>query len=969
MNGSQVRQKFIDFFVQKYQHEAVPSSSVIPLDDPTLLFANAGMNQFKPIFLGTVDPNSEQAKWKRVVNSQKCIRAGGKHNDLDDVGKDVYHHTFFEMLGCWSFGDYFKREICKWSYELLVKEYGLNPEQLYVTYFGGSQEAGLEPDNECKDIWINEVGVPSERVIPGSMKDNFWEMGDTGPCGPCSEIHYDRIGGRNAASLVNMDDPDVLEIWNLVFIQFNREPDRSLRSLPDKHIDTGMGFERITSIIQNKPSNYDTDLFTPIFDAIQQKTGCRQYTGKVGDEDVDGIDMAYRVVADHARTLTIALSDGGRPDNVGRGYVLRRILRRAVRYSTEKLNAPSGMFASLIPVVVSILGDFFPEMKKDPQNLVDIINDEEQKFLGKLSEGRKLLEKTVSKLKNTKVFPGDIAWKLYDTHGFPLDLTHLMVQEKGLAIDMAEYEVAKAEAQALSYSKYSVNQSPNELDVHSISMLKDELKIPFTNDLPKYEYVPSSEESIAEYSFVPCSGKVLALKKDGKFVESVDSNNECGVVLDKTNFYAEAGGQIYDTGFMRQASGGDKSLVEFEVMNVKCKGGYVVHLGMVKSGCLKVGDVLDLHIDEPRRRLIMNNHTGTHVLNFALRDVLKVDTEQKGSLVDPDKLRFDFSLKGPMSCDELKKTEEVSNSVIIKNDIVYAQDAPRDDAKKINGLRAVFGEIYPNPVRVVSIGVSVDDLLADPLSSKGLENSVEFCGGTHLTRSGHIGELVISSEEAIANGIRRVIALTGPAATKANEQAKLYITQVAKFDSDVGKEKDPVSCKALVKQIVELIEEISRSSISYWRKEELRNQLNKLKKRLDDVDRASKASNLSVCIEKAKALAEEHKTDSFIVSVLEAGSNNKILDAATKQVKSTSPDIATLFISCDEKKVVCLSSVPSEKVKSGLKANEWIQSICQIIGGKGGGKPESAQASGTKVTSIAEAINVATEFAKLKLNS
>ncbi|XP_015792180.1 LOW QUALITY PROTEIN: alanine--tRNA ligase, cytoplasmic-like [Tetranychus urticae] len=379
MDCNQVRQKFIDFFMKKYNHEFVPSSSVIPLDDPTLLFANAGMNQYKPIFLGTVDPNSDQAKYKRTCNSQKCIRAGGKHNDLDDVGKDVYHHTFFEMLGNWSFGDYFKKEICKWAWELLTEEYGLEKDRLYVTYFGGAPQLGLDPDEECRSIWVDDVGVDPSKVIPGSMKDNFWEMGDTGPCGPCSEIHFDRIGGRNASDLVNMDDPDVLEIWNLVFIQYNREQDTSLEPLPKQHVDTGMGFERITSVIKNKRSNYDTDIFVPIFEAVSQMV-----------------------------TFSL-ITDGGRLDNVGRGYVLRSLLRRAVRYGTEKLGAKPGMFASLVPVVVEILGYFFPEMKKDPQTVMDIINEEETQFLKTLSRGRHLLERTIAKLGDSKILPGDIA--------------------------------------------------------------------------------------------------------------------------------------------------------------------------------------------------------------------------------------------------------------------------------------------------------------------------------------------------------------------------------------------------------------------------------------------------------------------------------------------------------------------------------------------------------------------------------
>lgn len=370
LTNKELRQQFLDFFYSK-QHEYRHSSSTIPHDDPTLLFANAGMNQFKPIFLGTVDPKTPMAKWKRAVNSQKCIRAGGKHNDLDDVGKDTYHHTFFEMLGSWSFGDYFKEEAIDWAWELLTEVYKIPGDRLYATYFEGDEKQGLECDTDSKNFWLKYL--PADRVLPGNAKDNFWEMGETGPCGPCSELHYDRIGGRNAASLVNMDDPDVLEIWNLVFMQFNREADKSLKPLPACHVDTGMGLERLVSVIQDKRSNYDTDMFMPIFKKIQEKTGAREYQGKLGDEDEGGVDMAYRVLADHARTLTIAISDGGRPDNMGRGYVLRRILRRAVRYS-QKLGAKPGDFASLVDVVGEILGEAFPEILKDPETVKEVIN-------------------------------------------------------------------------------------------------------------------------------------------------------------------------------------------------------------------------------------------------------------------------------------------------------------------------------------------------------------------------------------------------------------------------------------------------------------------------------------------------------------------------------------------------------------------------------------------------------------------
>ena len=640
LTANQIRDRFINFFKKK-NHEYVHSSSTIPRDDPTLLFANAGMNQFKPVFVGTVDPNSDMSKWKRVVNSQKCIRAGGKHNDLDDVGKDVYHHTFFEMLGNWSFGDYFKKEICGWAWELLTQDLKLPAERLYVTYFGGEPTTGLEPDMECKQLWL-DLGVPEERILPGNMKDNFWEMGETGPCGPCSEIHYDCLGNRDARSLVNMDDPTVVEIWNLVFMQFNREADKSLRSLPKKHIDCGMGLERLVAAIQCKSSNYDTDIFTPILKAIESGVGegVGPYSGKVGEEDASSgsFDMAYRVVADHIRTLSIALTDGGRPDNVGRGYVLRRILRRGIRFATEKLMAKPGFFASLVDIVVKTLGDAFPELRKDPQAIKDIINEEEIQFLKTLNRGRKLLDREIGKLAGKKVLRGEVAWRLYDTYGFPVDLTQLMSEEFGLTVNMEEYEHCKSQAQLASQGKGGTQDDHIALDVHAINELKDSMNIATTDDNAKYSYEASSTDKNANYVFKGCKSKVVALRRNKQFVNTVESGQECGVLLDKTCFYAEQGGQIYDEGFLEKI---DDDSVEFKVRNVQVRGGYILHMGTLE-GKLAVGDIVSLKIDEIRRKNVMNNHTGTHVLNFALRKALHgsgSEADQKGSLVAPERLR------------------------------------------------------------------------------------------------------------------------------------------------------------------------------------------------------------------------------------------------------------------------------------------------------------------------------------------
>ncbi|XP_059476490.1 alanine--tRNA ligase, cytoplasmic isoform X2 [Neocloeon triangulifer] len=986
-SAKDIRKSFIDFFVKQKKHEYVHSSSTIPHDDPTLLFANAGMNQFKPIFLGTADPNSDLFHMVRTTNTQKCIRAGGKHNDLDDVGKDVYHHTFFEMLGNWSFGDYFKKEICTWAWEYLTKVCALPADRLYVTYFGGDVEAGLLPDDECRDIWI-KLGVPESHVLPGSMKDNFWEMGETGPCGPCSELHFDRIGGREAAHLVNQDDPDVLEIWNLVFIQFNRESDGSLKLLPKKHIDCGMGFERLVSVIQNKRSNYDTDIFMPIFEAIEKGTGAPKYQGRVGADDVDGTDMAYRVLADHARTITVALSDGGRPDNTGRGYVLRRILRRAVRYGSEKLGAKPGFFSTLVDTVVSLLGETFPEVTRDPNAVKEIINEEETQFLKTLARGRSLLNRTVEKLEpGTSVLPGEVAWRLYDTYGFPVDLTQLMAEEKGLVVDMVVYEHCKMHAQLASNARAALADDQLSLDVHAITELQNK-KVPRTDDSSKYSYKAGNAKD-ANYEFAQCTGKIIALRMEKKFVDKVEAGQDCGMILDKTCFYAEQGGQIFDEGYMTKK--GDevsfKNLllfllftflvqsVEFCVKNVAVRGGYVIHIGHQGSGTLKVGDQVVLKLDCERRYQVMANHTGTHLLNFALRNVLGGEADQKGSLVAPDRFRFDFTCKKAMTPNQVKETEVITNKKIAQNEPVFAKEASLGVAKSIRGLRAMFDEAYPDPVRVVSVGVSVEDLEKDPDSNVGMGTSVEFCGGTHMLKTGHIGHFVITSEEAIAKGIRRIIAMTGNEAAKAVKKAEVLENEANQLNEQVKvvqKSQDKKLSKDLVRKIVSLIDDVSHATIPYWKKEELRQNLSALKKSLDDQERAGKAAVSANVLTEVKEIMEKMggKPD-VLVAELQALSNTKALDGALKQVKSICAETSAILFSVDSTagKIVCLSAVPPSGIAKGLKANEWISEVAPLMKGKGGGKPEAAQASGTNIACLQEAIKKAQTFGQSKLGS
>lgn len=933
-----MRQTFLEFFKQK-EHNYIPSSAVIPYDDPSLLFTNAGMNQFKPIFLGTVDPTSSLYNLRRAANSQKCIRAGGKHNDLEDVGKDSYHHTFFEMLGNWSFGDYFKKEAIAWAWELLTQVYGLDPNRLYVTYFEGDLKNGLEPDLEAKQIWLN-TGVPEDHIIPGNAKDNFWEMGDQGPCGPCSEIHYDRIGGgRNASSLVNMDDPNVLEIWNIVFIQFNREASGELKSLPAKHIDTGMGFERLVSILQDKSSNYDTDVFTPLFEKIQQLTGAKKYTGKFGKEDIDGIDTAYRVLADHVRTLTFAISDGGIPNNDGRGYVLRRILRRGTRYLRKYFNVPIGEFFSrLAPTLISQVSDIFPELEKAPRDVFEILNEEEESFSRTLDRGEKLFQQYARNAieNNINTLNGKDVWRLYDTYGFPADLTRLMAEEAGLDIDEDDFEKARiASKEASKGKKQTENKAKVKLDVHTLQELSSN-NIPITDD--KYKYQSSNIEA-----------SVLAIFVDNKFVDSTKSisdNTIFGIILDKTNLYAEQGGQEYDTG--KLVIDGE---AEFEVTEVQAYGGYVLHIGFIDYGSLNVGSPVNVGFDELRRWPIRNNHTGTHVLNFALREVFGDSVDQKGSLVAPEKLRFDFSQKTAPTLDEVKKIEKLSNEKIRKNLLVYSQDVPFAKASEISGLRAVFGEKYPDPVRVVSIGVPVEELLKDPTSPKWHEYSIEFCGGTHVAKTGDIKDLVIIEESGIAKGIRRIVAVTGITAHEVQNRAIEFEKKLDHLESLPTSE----SKENLSKQLGIELKQITVSVLS---KNKLQQKYTMIQKKIVDEAKIKHKAEVRKAINLISSYFggdETGLTPSYFVGEIDGiSANPKVLTEVVNHFRTKLPIKSVYLFAKDDIKVVHGSFVSPEA--SGITAQELGDIARNIVGGKSGGKGPTVQGVGDKPDSVEEAI-------------
>jgi len=786
------------------------------------------------------------------------------------------------MLGNWSFGDYFKKEAIEMSWNLLTKVYGLDPERLYVTYFEGQADMGLEPDLEAKELW-KSVGVPEDHILPGNMKDNFWEMGDQGPCGPCSEVHYDKVGGRNASHLVNMDDPLVVEIWNNVFIQFDRQPDKSLKHLPAKHVDTGMGFERLVSALQDKVSNYATDIFTPLFDRIQEVTGGRPYTDKYGKDDVDGIDTAYRVVADHIRLLSFAIADGAAPNNIGRGYVVRRVLRRGVRYARKYFGAEIGSFFSkILPALVLQMGEQFPELKKKELDIKEILDEEEVAFAQTLDRGERQFEKYAAGAikRGEKKLSGADVWRLYDTFGFPEDLTRLMAEEQGLSIDDDEVAIAREKAREASKSVKDAVQAFPKLNVHQISELENEIKI-------------ARPDSEAKFVKGDSNGKVQLIFTGKEFLKSSNDlppKTPIGILLDKTNFYAESGGQVADTG--RIIIDG---VAEFKVLDVQEFGGYIVHNGYLEYGELTAGDEVICEYDELRRQPIRNNHTGTHILNHSLREVLGDEVNQKGSLVDQDKLRFDFSHKTGVTIPELRKIEDMSNSYIRQNCKTYAKDVELDLAREIEGVRAVFGETYPNPVRVVSIGIEVDMLLENPKNPEWRKVSVEFCGGTHVDQTGIIKDLVIVEESGIAKGIRRIVAYTGDAAHQVQREAKQFAERIDAL------EKMPYGpAKAAEIKATQLV--LDRLTISTLTKEELRTRFAKIQKEVVDEQKKRQKAESKAAMDTVQGhfKKDENKDAKWFVGRLPVSANPKIVSEIISYYESKDKERSVYIFSGDE---------------------------------------------------------------------
>jgi alanyl-tRNA synthetase len=887
--ANEIRQQFIDFFVQRHGHTAVPSAPVVPLDDPTLLFTNAGMNQFKDVFLGT-----GSRPYKRAVDTQKCIRAGGKHNDLDDVGKDTYHHTFFEMLGNWSFGDYFKKEAITWAWELLTEVWQLDKSRLHVTVFEGDPDNGIPRDDEAAGIWRDVAGVDPNHIHYGNKKDNFWEMGETGPCGPCTEIHYDRTPDKIGRELVNKGSPDVIEIWNNVFIQFNRNEDKSLTPLPAQHVDTGMGFERITAVIQGKASNYDTDVFAPIFAGIQRITGAAAYTGDLADLK----DIAYRVVADHIRTLTFALTDGAQIGNEGRNYVLKRILRRAERYGRQYLGATKPFLCDLVSVVVEAMGGAFPELQRAPDRVAAAIKDEEESFIRTLDRGIKLFEeaKEKSQLDHLGTIRGEDAFQLHDTFGIYIDITEQMAAEAGMTVDRARFETLLEEAKEKS------RQGSKKIGVTAISG-----ELPPTDDSQKYKGLAGK-------------GKVVAWMKDNLVGASgkLGPGDQVSLVLDKTCFYAEQGGQVGDTGWIRTKTG------SFEVSDTQRLGDAVLHVGKVHEGTIKIGQPATLEVD-PRRLDTMRNHTSTHLLNWALRKVLGEHIDQKGSLVDAHKTRFDFSHNEALTAEQVATIEKLVNEKIQADLPVAAVTMPLEDAKQVAGVRAVFGEKYPDPVRVLLIG-------AKKPADATLDSSVEFCGGTHLTQTGQAGFFKITGQELVGKGVRRLVAVTGTEAVATVQRLAGVVDDLsAKF-----------RCKP---------EEIA------GRIESLQDEIKKLQQQL------KKGATTDLAGAGDKLFAEATKTGEthVIVGEFPAAPDEQIRNQIDRLKQKAGSSVIVIGWK-DDAKVGLLASV-TDDLFAKIKAGDLIKQIAPLVGGGGGGRPNLAQAGGKNPEKLPEALAAAKQFA------
>ena len=870
-SANEIRESFKEFFKSK-GHQIVPSAPMVIKDDPTLMFTNAGMNQFKDIILGNVP-----AKYKRVADSQKCLRVSGKHNDLEEVGHDTYHHTMFEMLGNWSFGDYFKHEAIDFAWEYLVDVLKIDKDRLYATVFEGSPAEGLERDNEAAGYW--EAHLPKDHIINGNKHDNFWEMGDTGPCGPCSEIHIDLRSDEERASvagkdLVNKDHPQVIEIWNLVFMQYNRKADGSLEPLPARVIDTGMGFERLCMALEGKTSNYDTDVFQPLI----QKIG--QLSGKTYGKD-EQTDVAMRVVADHIRTISFSIADSQLPSNAKAGYVIRRILRRAVRYAYTFLGQKQAFLYRLVDTLIESMGNAYPELKKQSELIKKVIKEEEEAFLRTLETGIKLLEKVVAETKaaGKQEISGKDAFVLYDTYGFPLDLTELILKEQNLTVNVKEFDSEMAKQKERARNAASVEASD-------------------------WVVVKEGESEFVGYDTYCVETDILRYRKVKQ------KNNEFyQIVLEKTPFYGEMGGQVGDKGTLQS---GDEII---EITDTKRENNLEVHIAKKLPSDVKAKVIA--HINEEEREATAANHTATHLLHEALREVLGTHVEQKGSYVSPKFLRFDFSHFQKMTEEELRAVEKLANKKV-REAIAREEyrNMPIAEAKAL-GAMALFGEKYGEEVRVIKYG-----------------DSVELCGGTHVRNTGNIGIIKIVSESSIAAGIRRIEAITGEMVENSLHELQDTLKEVA----------DLLNTHNVIQAIQKTVSE--NASL----KKEAENMIQERIKTVSEQVLNSKITenDINIFTLYGPRIAEMAKGVAF--NVREASPENSIFLGAT----------------IDKGKPMLTVMVTNDLVKEGYNASTIVREAAKLIQGGGGGQPQFAQAGGKNADGISAALDKMIELVKNK---
>lgn len=867
MDSKSIRKTFLEFFEQK-SHKIVPSAPIVVQNDPTLMFTNAGMNQFKDYFLG-----NKVAEARRVADTQKCLRVSGKHNDLEEVGIDTYHHTMFEMLGNWSFGDYFKKEAVEWAWELLTEHFKLPKERLYATIFEGDESENLEQDIEAKECWAQFL--PEDRILNGSKKDNFWEMGDTGPCGPCSELHIDlrpqsevdKVPGKE---LVNQDHPQVVEIWNLVFIQFNRLANGSLVNLPEKHVDTGMGFERLAMAIQQKQSNYDTDVFQPLIQWVAKRAGVEY--GK--DEK---LDVAIRVISDHIRAIAFTIADGQLPSNNKAGYVIRRILRRAVRYGYTFLDFKEPFLNEMLPILTSQFDEVFPELTQQEDFIAKVIREEELSFLRTLDNGLKKLESITAS--DAKVIEGATAFELYDTYGFPLDLTALIARENDMEVDeqgfQKEMEVQKNRSKSVGKQTTGDWIVVNEGD-----------EVTFTG-----------------YTQTKSTTKLLRYRE----VEMKDKK-QYQLVLEETPFYAESGGQVGDTGYLQ--FDGEK----IDVVDTKKENDLIVHFTKKLPGNLSAE--VDAVVNESKRRLTENNHSATHLLHAALRQVLGDHVQQKGSLVNDKVLRFDFSHFAKMTDEELMEVERIVNQKIRENiSLDEKKNVPIAQAKEM-GAMALFGEKYGDFVRVITFDPSY---------------SVELCGGTHVDRTGNIGLLKIVSESSIAAGVRRIEAVTSAEAEKYfNEKLEL----IAELEEIL---KNPKDLKKTIQNLVS---------------ENLANQ-----KKIDELN-AKQAGQIKNQLKDSIEQVEGKNLIAYEGSFPSADNMKQVAFDLKREVEKL-----VLLIAADiNEKPMLTVMLSDDLVAGGMNANDIIRKMATAIKGGGGGQPFYATAGGKDLSGLSEALKIGKEM-------